>query len=379
MHSRRSLARLIPLLFSGSAAFDILAFFTFDPADASPVANPYTDNSTYLLDVTQPLNAMDMTGGALQIQTNSFGSSFFANRVVTQDTFTVAAGLAQKIVIDRTAGGSNWLQLGIGFYDSTNVSNRSGCAMFIDTEINISSSSTSTDTNRILLGEGEATSGNLQYVLFYVSTDVLGLAKRESAGVWNLLGTYPEQASVGTVKAAINHSVSHGTQDITDWKIAQLAGTAATDYGIVTERIDGALNTNDTYTHPADFSQTIDMGTLGSSAHKIRFREQDSSNYWENWISSAGASSLRETVAGSPTQRATATGAFSGGEVAKLRCEDESIWGWANASRSFAYSSAANFKTATSGKIEQVGLTGALSNLKVYSYELAISSQLENM
>lgn len=365
------------LLFSGGSGVTPLATFTFDPADASPVANPYTDDSGYLLDMAQPLNAIDMVDGAMQIQTNSFGSNFFANRVVTQDTFTLAAGLMQKMVIDRTAGGSNWLQLGMGFYDSAAVTTRSAAAVFVDTEANLASNSTSTATNRILLREGEATSGSLQYALFYISSTLVGLAKRESASVWNLLGTFPEQASVSSLKAAINHSVSHGTQNITDWKIAQLGGLPSQDYGIVTDRLDGTLSASQSFTHGADFSLIVDVDTLGSVSHKIRFAEQDSDNYWEIWFTNTGNYTLRETIDATTYQRASAAAVFSGGERAQLRRVDEEITGWVGDSRAFVYSSASNFKTETAGTVIQVGTGGAMSDLKILPYALSISAQIE--
>ena len=123
-----------------------------------------------------------------------------------------------------------------------------------------------------------------------------------------------------------------------------------------------SVSTTDTFTHISDCVIEALVTTLPSSGNlDIEFRRQDDSNKWIARVSSAGALSLIEVVAGGETSRASTPAAISNGERLVIIADDTDIWLSANDAVAGSYASASNFSNDTGGKI--VFASGAVAHL----------------
>ena len=137
-----------------------------------------------------------------------------------------------------------------------------------------------------------------------------------------------------------------------------------TDYGIATDRLAGARTAGDTFEHEADCLIEAEIDTIPSSDQiELRFRIQDANNYWRVTIDSSGNIDLDEVVSGSPTQRGTSAGVISNSDRIVIIADDETIKVYEANNLRITYTSAANFKTATSGELETEGTGGAVSDI----------------
>jgi hypothetical protein len=143
--------------------------------------------------------------------------------------------------------------------------------------------------------------------------------------------------------------------------VSQLGAPLNSDYGIATQRlVTPAAST--AFTHTADAHIEFTVTTLPSaSTIDLRFRQQDASNYWQVTISSTGALTLNEVVAGTPTQRATAAAAVANGNRVYLVLNGSTLKAWSNNVLKWTYASASGFATATSGLLNSLGTGGVLS------------------
>jgi len=159
------------------------------------------------------------------------------------------------------------------------------------------------------------------------------------------------------------------------FKVAQLAAPWDTDNGIATDVKAGVVAEGTTFTHEADCLIDFVVTTLTTgAAQKLYFRTQDSSNGWELWIENSGQIKLYEQVAGGRTARGSKLGAVVDGERIVIICDDETISVYDNNVLSFSYASAANFKTETSGELEQAGPDGLVSDLITWPRTLSGSA-----
>lgn len=160
----------------------------------------------------------------------------------------------------------------------------------------------------------------------------------------------------------------------------QLPAPFNTDDGLAMDSLDGIVSAGQTFTASSAYNQTDGDGiheliiTTVPSADNVDyfFRKQDSSNYWNMRVTSAGLFELNEIVAGTPTQRAVSgAGAVTGGERLVLVVEDEVIKGYIGNTLSWTYSSAANFKTETAAELDALGTGGRVDDVKIWPRQLA--------
>ena len=146
------------------------------------------------------------------------------------------------------------------------------------------------------------------------------------------------------------------------------AGCAASD------RI-AAPSPPQSFDHEADCVIVFTISTLPASGPiLIRFRKQDSSNFWYASATATGSLQIYEYVAGMPAVRgATAAGVLSGGERVVVVCHDETIEGYYDGVQAWTYGSATNFKTAVSGEVNSFGVGGLLSDLAAWPYPCGLS------
>jgi hypothetical protein len=157
-------------------------------------------------------------------------------------------------------------------------------------------------------------------------------------------------------------------------RAAQLPAPWTTDAGIATQILSGARSAGDTFTHEANCLIDFTVTTLPSAGNiDIRFREQDTSNYWQLLISATGGFTLNEVVAGTPTSRATQASAVSNGERVVIVCRNTTIrCQEAGVAADFCtYASASNFSTATAGRLSDEGTGGAVTTIITWPMTLS--------
>jgi hypothetical protein len=153
--------------------------------------------------------------------------------------------------------------------------------------------------------------------------------------------------------------------------VANLTSSNHPGLGPATDVLPGPRQAADTFTHEADFVGEFMLDAIPSiSDILIFFRYQDATHQWQLKIDTAGNFQLRENNAGIAI-RGSAAGVLSGGERITIICDDEEIRGYYDTTLAWAYSSAANFKTETSGEINSLGTGGQVSDLITRPYNLA--------
>lgn len=172
-------------------------------------------------------------------------------------------------------------------------------------------------------------------------------------------------ASIGVYSATVGDTFD-------DLKSAKLGAPFNDDYGIATQRLNGARNAGDTFTHIANCWLGATVTTVPSSGQlEIQFRKQDVNNYWQVTVDSSGNVDLDEIVGGNPpVQRGTGTGVVNGNRV-KVLCRGTNIYVFVADVLKISYTSAANFATATAGKLETLGTGGAVSEIISWPYVLS--------
>ena len=133
----------------------------------------------------------------------------------------------------------------------------------------------------------------------------------------------------------------------------------------------GARAVNNSWTAPANFHLrfTVVSGVSAGSI-SLRLRMSNATNYWNLTSNNTGALNLFETVAGTPTLRASAAAVISAGSVVDVIAWDKSIRAYVNGTYRWSWETATNFKTATAADINSLGTGGAISDLIVWQYPL---------
>lgn len=145
-------------------------------------------------------------------------------------------------------------------------------------------------------------------------------------------------------------------------EIIQAGGGECTPFS----QIDGSVSVGATFTHPADGVIAWTQTTVGGGFDEIRFRIQDTSNFWSVFIGggSPGAIYLSETVAGVKTDRAFLLSVVGAGHRVVIVANGTTINVYSNSILRVTYASASNFATRTDGKVQ--ALSGTISNLKTW-------------
>lgn len=165
---------------------------------------------------------------------------------------------------------------------------------------------------------------------------------------------------------------SAGNNTVDNWRIAQLGAPWSTNKGVATQELSGARSPGDTFTHEADCLITAVITTVPSADQiELRFRVQDTSNYWQVTVDNTGALDLDEVVAGTPTNRATAAAVVTNGELITIKATSSSIKVWEANNNRANYGSATNFATETDGELETEGTGGSVSNIISWPYTLS--------
>lgn len=158
--------------------------------------------------------------------------------------------------------------------------------------------------------------------------------------------------------------------------LAPLDARFASDYGLCTNRlVSPAAGATTTSTADAVIDFTMPTAPTAGAA-SIRFRKQDTNNYWQLDIQSSGALTLYERVAGTPTLRANAAASVADGYRYIVVTEGTTIKGYSNNTLRWTYSSASNFQTQTAVEVASLGTGGVMSELICWPRTLSLPGGL---
>ena len=133
-------------------------------------------------------------------------------------------------------------------------------------------------------------------------------------------------------------------------RLAQLPAPFNVDDVAPVDEIAGAVAAGTAFTHEADCTIEFEVTTLPSAGGiAFAFRVEDDENKWYLSIDSAGNIVLYEEVNDGLTARGSSLAAVANGNRIVVIAEDEVIRVYVDNALEITYSSAANFKTETSG------------------------------
>lgn len=188
--------------------------------------------------------------------------------------------------------------------------------------------------------------------------------------------TDPLYPTAGAWAAAPTGTVSW----LKEVRIADLGSPFDDDDGLVTTRLAGSRSPGDTFTHDADAFISFTLTTVPTSGQiEIRFRMQDTSNYWQLTIDSSRNVDLDEVVSGTPTQRHTYASTTETAFTIHLSATAIEVAAGTGITQPFrvSYYSASKFKTETDGELETLGTGGAISDIVSWPKQPDSTAQAE--
>lgn len=335
--------------------------FTTDAV--APLSSPRTaEPGPGTLTLTDTLNRLSVASGELS-KAGADNVGWTDPRVVTTSSYARLAGRALLFNLNQVS--SNQV---MGGWHTNNSGGSSGKYQIYPT---------GAGTVRVRLGGTDfqvssvnALGTSYQYALILCSTGCFFF--RKESGIWTLL--WVDNAGADT--PLWGHIVSGGS----DWKadnlrvldLPQIHPAWSDSYGIATQRIAGAVSAGQTFTHEANgilvWTQTAVPSADGT---RVRFRVQDSANYWLITINASGNIALNEVVAGVSTQRAAVGAVVASGHRIVVIFDGTTIRGYSNNVLRWTYSSASNFQSATSGEVNTLGTGGAVSDVVAYPRDVS--------
>ena len=179
---------------------------------------------------------------------------------------------------------------------------------------------------------------------------------------WTLL--FVEHISSQTPIFATWGMRSNTLNSIDTFRSLKLGAPFNVIYGIVTQRLAGAVAQGTTFTHEADYIQEYVITTLpASSTIEVDIRRQDNSNRWTVSFTPSGTMNLYEIIAAVYNLRGTATGVAANGHRVVIIVEGPTIRGYSNNVLRWTYSSASGLSTNTQGAVNNLGTGGVVSDL----------------
>jgi hypothetical protein len=347
----------------------VLGPFRFATDQGSPLTTPYTEaGAVGSLTLVQVDGTMAASGGQLAwtAQTTPLDGD---------QGFDYATGLARAtgraLLVDATLTGitnSAAYPLAWSRSATVNFGSRNNQAHMLDSFFNgqastadLTVSANGGNSNTVNAANALAAGTTYQLAIVLRPTGAHYLIKGGAFAAWTLL--YVENVdSTATVYPAFSSKSAAGNLD--NFRVTDLGGAWATDYGIATQRLAGARAAADAFAHTANALLEFTVTTLPSAGSiDYEFRRQDSGNKWIARVSTTGALSLIEVVAAGETSRASAAGVVANGNRVVIVADGSTIAGYSSNTSRWSYGSASTFQAATSGLLGSLGTGGAVSDI----------------
>ena len=193
-----------------------------------------------------------------------------------------------------------------------------------------------------------------QYAVVLRSAGAWHLVRAPADALWTLLyvATVQPSPSVYAVMSNTNATIS-----ATNFRVADLPGAWASDYGIATDRKATSAAT-DTITHTANCLVEHTITAATGVTQELWVRRTDASNGWIVRMSQAGSTiKLIEVVAGVETERASTAQTWTNGTAYRVVviCDGTTITPYVANVAKTGYASASTNQSATTAYVDTAG------------------------
>lgn len=196
---------------------------------------------------------------------------------------------------------------------------------------------------------------------------LLFLKDANTAGRYRLL--YPLVATGGTpIFAKLRYGSNAMNMRFENFGVRQLVDSFAARFTPVFA-LTGTRPAGTVIFHPTNGVITFTAQTLPSSGTmRLRFREQDASNFWAIDFASTGALALIECIAGVEfTRQSAGAGSIVNGGVLLIKILNNTIRVAVNSTIVMTHAGATNFASAQMGTLSSLGTGGACNSIACYS------------
>lgn len=343
----------------------------FNTAQAAPLpTNMAPDPGPGSLVIADTENKQSVSGGRFVVSGGKAVSAWGDPRAVAQATvLTRKMGLALIATVNTTAvtTTNGWI---IGLSQSPGPTTQSAQGW----RVNSSGWFVRESSVNLPLVNLVALQNGTDIEFMSVLRSVGGFALHRNAGqaLWTLDWVNVADTSTPVYPAMMNNDAAVQVDNMRVVDLSTVSVRFVSDYALATSRISGAGTSAQTFACNADCILDYTQTTLPSSGSlEVGFRVQDDNNLWKVGVSSTGAITLTERVAGVDTARGTAAGVVSAGHRITVTVEGTTIKVYSNNTFRFTYASAANFQTIAQGKIGTIS-SGSISNIVAWPRFIAL-------
>lgn len=335
--------------------------FRFAVDAAAPLGSPYTEaGAKSLLTLVQTDGEFSKSGGKLVFPAQT--TPTVGDQGIYDAAFTRRAGRAffwdLRVSSDGAASSGHFAGWATGTALSSAQAQEAASQFWTDGNIYVGTFGTDQYVGSFALDT------DYQFAYVLRGTGSYLFVRGGAYTSWTLLWVRATGATA-SLRPSFSNADAVGTLD--NWRVTDLGGAFASDYGLATTRLSGSVAEGTTFVHTKDALLYVGSVTLPSAdSIKVAFREQDANNYWTLEVSSSGALSIVETVAGTPTTRATDAGVVANGERIAVVFDGAVIKSYEVSRLRGTYGSAATFLTATAGRVLSLGTGGVVTDLECY-------------
>lgn len=334
----------------------------YDVDQAAPLTSPRPGNIGESILIQSDGGSFKTSIGQMQVATTTATSGFNKLKQTVNAIFAREVGLAVKIGFRKEVSTAGDLRFGFSWTGDT--LNRGATFRFQSANIRVFDETAQGIANGTLVLGTQYT-----FAVVLQSTRHFFLIKGGVYATWTLFWVGTAFNDNDSIVAHHDHFTPHVPDALDDFTVARLRGAWAINDGIATDKLPGSIVAGSTFIHTEDFVLSFNVGTVSATQKVIKFRVQDSSNYWQVTIDST-STDLDEVVAGFPTQRGSGV-VLASDAYALLIAEGTSIKLFSTNVSYFNYGGAINYQTETDGEFA----SGAdISDLATYPRTFAAGS-----
>jgi hypothetical protein len=262
---------------------------------------------------------------------------------------------------------------GLGCYAKINMVSGRMYHGFFTTESGVTAEAANSYSNTAAFGHGASAAPShtldpITYGVDYESTVILGATRHKhflgNKLIWVTRGTGLLATSQAGFRnpASLNGAVD--TFKVLDY--GKLDPNFSSEYGMATY-FSSAVTLGQTFTHTADCFLDYIITTMPSAGSiDVKFRMQDSSNYWVSRVNSAGDIQLVEVIAGVENTRTNITGVITVAQRIVVIAAGALYRGFGQNVARYGYTSTGGFATATNAEVASLGTGGAIASLTTW-------------
>jgi hypothetical protein len=342
MNKRRKLI----LYWAGGSGANYLFLDRFTTDAAAPLTTPRAaEPGPGTLTIVDTNNIMSVSGGQLVIN----GTGAVSDRIYSTSAHARQTGRAFLISVPtRTTVNAN-LRFGLSTLST-------GVDPDLGVDYNTSAAPRLKISTAVLFSMAPGT-GTQDWAIIMRGTGAFLLSRGGGASNYTLQWVHNAGTGALFSKIGINAAVAL-TAAFDDWRIVDLGGAFATDYGLATDR-KATSTAGDTITHEANCIVEHTLTAATGVTQDIMIRRTDDNNCWIIRCAPPGTDTIAviEKNAGVETSRASTAQTWLNGTAYRVSivCDGNSITPFVAITAKTGYASASFNNTATSAKVDRAG------------------------